>query len=322
MSHAMTKTPCRKIFTDTLIEMALNNRNIIAVSSDARGSVTLDKFAGQLPEQYVEVGIAEQNAIGVAAGLASCGKNVFVCGPASFYSTRSLEQVKVDVAYSGNPVKVVGVSGGVSYGALGSTHHSLHDIAVMCTFPGMNVFLPCDNAQTRALTLAMGNFDQPAYIRMGRGPVPDVYSERYCPFTIGKANVLMVGTDITLIGTGETVFHCLEAGKILRDQGIEARVIDMHTLKPLDTEAIIHAATETGAIITVEEHSIFGGLGSMVALVVAQNCPVPVKIIGIPDENAVHGSPAEIFDYYGISADNLASQANKLIAQKSAVIRY
>jgi len=322
MSHEMTKTPCRKIFTDTLIEMALNNRNIIAVSSDARGSVTLDKFAGQLPEQYVEVGIAEQNAIGVAAGLASCGKNVFVCGPASFYSTRSLEQVKVDVAYSGNPVKVVGVSGGVSYGALGSTHHSLHDIAVMCTFPGMNVFLPCDNAQTRALTLAMGNFDQPAYIRMGRGPVPDVYSENYCPFTIGKANVLMEGTDITLIGTGETVFHCLEAGKILRDQGIEARVIDMHTLKPLDTEAIIHAATETGAIITVEEHSIFGGLGSMVALVVAQNCPVPVKIIGIPDENAVHGSPAEIFDYYGISADNLASQANKLIAQKSALIRY
>ena len=322
MNHAMTKTPCRKVFTDTLIEMALIDRNIIAVSSDARGSVTLDKFAGQLPEQYVEVGIAEQNAIGVAAGLSSCGKNVFVCGPASFYSARSLEQVKVDVAYSGNPVKVVGVSGGVSYGALGSTHHSLHDIAVMCTFPGMNVFLPCDNAQTRALTLAMGNFAQPAYIRMGRGPVPDVYSENYCPFTIGKANVLMEGTDITLIGTGETVFHCLEAGKILRIQGIEARVIDMHTLKPLDTEAIIHAATETGAIITVEEHSIFGGLGSMVALVVAQNCPVPVKIIGIPDENAVHGSPAEIFDYYGISADNLASQANKLIAQKSAVIRY
>lgn len=318
----MTKTPCRKIFTDTLIEMALIDRNIIAVSSDARGSVTLDKFAGQLPEQYVEVGIAEQNAIGVAAGLASCGKNVFVCGPASFYSARSLEQVKVDVAYSGNPVKVVGVSGGVSYGALGSTHHSLHDIAVMCTFPGMNVFLPCDNAQTRALTLAMGNFAQPAYIRMGRGPVPDVYSENYCPFTIGKANVLMEGTDITLIGTGETVFHCLEAGKILRDHGIEARVIDMHTLKPLDTEAIIHAATETGAIISVEEHSIFGGLGSMVASVVAQNCPVPVKIIGIPDENAVHGSPAEIFDYYGISADNLAFQANRLIAQKSAVIRH
>lgn len=321
MSDTMTKTPCRKIFTNTLIEMAVNDPDIVAVSSDARGSVTLNQFADQMPGQYVEVGIAEQNAIGVAAGLASCGKNVFVCGPASFYSARSLEQVKVDVAYSGNPVKVIGVSGGVSYGALGSTHHSLHDIAVMCTFPGMNVFVPCDNAQTRALTLAMGSFDQPAYIRMGRGPVPDVYSDENCPFSIGKANILMEGTDITLIGTGETVYHCLEAGKILHDQGIKARVLDMHTLKPLDAEAIINAATETGAIITVEEHSIFGGLGSLVTSVVAQTHPVPVKIIGIPDENAVHGSSAEIFNYYGISAENLAFQANEIFAQKIVSIR-
>lgn len=313
MSHAMTKMPCRKIFTDTLFELAVKDISIIAVSSDARGSVTLNHFAEKLPDQYVEVGIAEQNAIGIAAGLASCGKNVFVCGPASFYAARSLEQIKVDVAYSGNPVKVIGVSGGVSYGALGNTHHSLHDIAVMCTFPGMNVFLPCDNAQTRAITLAMGIFDQPAYIRMGRGPVPDVYSDEYCPFTIGKANILMEGSDITLIGTGETVYHCFEAGKILMKMGINARVLDMHTLKPLDTEAIVSAAIETGAIITVEEHSIFGGLGSMVASVVAQNYPVPMKIIGIPDENAVHGSPTEIFDYYRITAQNIASQASSLI---------
>lgn len=321
MSHKMTKTPCRKIFTETLLEMAAYNTNLVAISSDARGSVTLNQFADKLPGQYVEVGIAEQNAIGIAAGLASCGKNVFVCGPASFYSARSLEQVKVDVAYSGNPVKIIGVSGGVSYGALGSTHHSLHDIAVMCTFPGMNVFLPCDNAQTHALTLAMGSFEKPAYIRMGRGPVPDVYSKDICPFTIGKANVLLEGTAVTLIGTGETVYHCLEAGKILHRQGIDARVLDMHTLKPIDTEAILHAATETGAIITVEEHSIQGGLGSMVASVVAQNHPVHLKIIGIPDENAVHGSPAEIFNYYGISAENIAFQANELITHKIVSVR-
>jgi transketolase len=176
MSESISnKIPCRKIFTDTILELAKSDPEIVVVTSDARGSVTLNQFAEELPAQFVEVGIAEQNAVGVAAGLASCGKKTFVCGPACFYASRSLEQVKVDLAYSGNPVKIIGVSGGVSYGALGSTHHSLHDVAVMRTFPGMHVILPSDNAQTRELTRQLVDYPHPVYMRMGRGAVPDVY---------------------------------------------------------------------------------------------------------------------------------------------------
>ncbi len=304
--------PCRNAFTATLLELAKNDSNIIAVTSDARGSVTLDQFADELPKQFIEVGIAEQNAIGVAAGLASFGKKTFVCGPACFYSTRSLEQIKVDVAYSNNPVKIIGVSGGVSYGALGSTHHSLHDIAVMRTFPGLHIVFPCDAEQTIELTRLLADYPHPVYVRMGRGAVPDVYLNRPVQFQIGKSITLLEGKDLTIIGTGETVYHCCEAGKLLKEKGIDARVIDMHTLKPLDVEAIEKAALETGKIITVEEHSIYGGLGASVAEVVSQSNPVPVKIIGIPDENVVNGTSHELFEYYGISKENIAKEAISL----------
>jgi transketolase len=308
------KKPCREVFTETLLEMARTDRNIVVVTSDARGSVTLNRFAAELPDQFVEVGIAEQNAVGMAAGLAASGKKVFVCGPACFYSARSLEQIKVDVAYSKNAVKIIGVSGGVSYGALGSTHHSLHDIAVMRALPGLHVILPCDNIQTGILTSQMADYPFPVYMRMGRGPVTDIYNFDKFTMAIGKANTLMDGNDITIIGTGETVFHCLEAGKLLKDSGVFARVLDMFTLKPLDKQAIIDAARETGKIITVEEHSVFGGLGSMVAEIVVQNIPVPMKIIGIPDENAVHGKSNEIFTHYGITGENIARIAREFIA--------
>lgn len=301
--------PCRQSFTDTLLELGKKDKNIVAVTSDARGSVTLDKFANELPKQFVEVGIAEQNAVGVSAGLSMAGKKVFVCGPACFYVARSLEQVKVDLAYSGNNVKILGVSGGVSYGALGATHHSLHDIAVLRTFPGMHVVLPCDVRQTRKLVEQLVDYDHPVYIRVGRNAVPDIYDDDTFDFQIGKANTLMDGNDLTIIGTGETVYHCYEAGKKLKEQGINVRVIDMHTLKPADTDVIIKAARETGKIITVEEHSIFGGLGAIVAETVVQNHPVPVKILGIPDENAIHGKPLEIFHYYGIDAEGICQTA-------------
>ena len=282
----MTNTiPCRKMFTDTLVELAKKDKQIVAVTTDARGSVTLDKFADELPEQFVELGIAEQNAVGVAAGLASVGKKAFVCGPACFYVARSLEQVKVDVAYSANPVKILGVSGGVSYGALGFSHHSLHDIAVLRTFPGMHIVLPSDIYQTKKLVEELVDYPHPVYIRVGRNAVPNVYESENIEFKIGKANLLLDGDDLTIIGTGETVYHCLQAGKRLHEQGIKARVIDMHTLKPLDKEIIEKAARETGRIITVEEHSISGGLGGAVAEVVAQSTPVPMRILGIPDEN-------------------------------------
>ena len=305
---------CRHSFTQTLTEAARIDRDVVAVTSDARGSVTLDKFAAELPAQFVEVGIAEQNAVGVAAGLASAGKKVFVCGPACFYVARSLEQIKVDVAYSKNPVKVVGVSGGVAYGALGATHHSLHDIAVLRAFPGMHILLPCDVRQTRTLTQQLVNHPHPAYMRMGRNAVPDVYKEDH-EFPIGGSYELLSGNDITIIGAGETVYHCLEAGRRLQAEGIGARVIDMYSLAPIDREAIIRAAKETGRILTVEEHSIYGGLGSAVAEITAQEFPVRMKILGIPDENAIHAKPLEIFHHYKLDADGVYETAKELLKQ-------
>lgn len=299
---------CRKSFTDTLLELAKNDRDIIAVTSDARGSVTLGDFAEQLPDQFVEVGIAEQNAVGISAGLAHSGKKVFVCGPACFYVARSLEQVKVDLAYSKNPVKILGVSGGVAYGALGATHHSLHDIAVLRTFPGMNVVLPCDARQTAKLVRLLVDFPQPCYVRVGRAAVPDVYENDDFDFQIGKANRLLEGSDLTIIGTGETVYHALEAGKQLREKGINARVLDMSWIKPCDEEAVKSAARETGHIITVEEHSRFGGLGAMVTEILSEE-PVPVRILGIPDENVVHGTNKEIFHHYGLDAAGIVKAA-------------
>lgn len=310
--------PCRKAFTETILREAKNNPDIFVVTSDARGSVTLDDFAKELPEQFVEVGIAEQNAIGVGAGLALAGKNVFVCGPACFYTARSLEQVKVDVAYSHTSVKIVGVSGGVSYGALGASHHSLHDIAVMRTFPGMNVYLPADRFQTARLTEYLVGSDEAAYVRMGRNAVPDVYKAND-KFTFGKGNVLTEGQDIAIVATGETVYHALQAAKQLKESGIQAMVIDMHTLKPFDEELILKAASLTGHIITVEEHSIYGGLGACVAELTTQNSPVRMKIIGIPDVNVINAKPLEIFEYYGLTASNIVLQAKTVLSSKVIV---
>jgi transketolase len=317
MSEKETNSiPCRKMFSNTLLELAKKDKDIVVVTTDARGSVMLDEFAKELPHQFVELGIAEQNAVGVGAGLASSGKKTFVCGPACFYITRSLEQLKLDVVYSGNPVKILGVSGGVSYGALGFSHHSLHDIAVLRTFPGMHVFLPCDIYQTKRLVQELINYPFPAYIRVGRNAVPNVYKNENLEFIIGKANVLQKGNDITLIGTGETVYHCQQAGIKLKQYGIKACVIDMHTLKPLDVGIIKTAALETGRIITVEEHSIYGGLGGAVSEVVSQSQPVPVRILGIPDEDVVNGTPLEIFKHYGIDTEGIILAARIMIGKK------
>mgnify|MGYP000950526637 FL=1 len=310
----MTNTiPCREAFSDTLLECAEKDRNIIAVTTDSRGSVMLGRFAQECPGQFVEVGIAEQNAIGIAAGLAACGKKPFVCGPACFLSARSLEQMKVDVIYSNTNVKVIGVSGGISYGPLGATHHSLHDITVLRSMPGVTILLPCDVRQTRKMTKVLANMEGPVYVRMGRAPVPDVYSGDDVPFQIGKANLLMKGNDISIIAAGEMVRIALDAGLLLREKGIHARVIDMHTLKPLDVETIREAAAETQAIVTVEEHNIHGGLGAAVAEVVVQSHPLPMKILGIPDEPTVSGEPSEVFQYYGLTGEGICQTAKKLL---------
>ncbi len=261
----------------------------------------------------MECGIAEQNAVGISAGLAHSGKKVFCCGPACFYTARSLEQVKVDLAYSQCPATILGVSGGVAYGALGTTHHSLHDVAVLRTFPGMTVVLPCDARQTAKLVKILVDHPYPAYVRVGRAAVPDVYENDDFEFELGKAQVLHEGNDLTIVAAGETVWHALEAAKTLEaEHGVKARVLDCSSLKPFDHEAVRKAAAETGRIITVEEHSIYGGLGAIVTETLAEN-PVPVKILGIPDENVIHAKSLEIFDYYGFNAKGIVKQALEFI---------
>lgn len=310
---------CRHAFTETLLEAARADPSIIAVTSDAKGSVTLGEFEKALPDQFLEMGIAEQNTVGVSAGLARSGKKPFVCGPACFYSARAIEQVKNDVAYANTNVKIVGVSGGVSYGALGSTHHSLHDIAFMRAIPNMIMLLPCDMAQTRAVTRFLTTYTGPAYMRIGRAAVPDVYAEGPAPFALGRANLVREGRHCTIVATGETVHHAAGAAARLAAEGIEARLLDMPSLKPLDEAALVAAARETGAIITVEEHSIHGGLGSATAEVLAQRCPTPMRIIAFADEFVPAGSSRELFAYYGITAEAIASSVKHFLTEWSLI---
>ncbi len=305
--------PCRKVFTETILELAKTHPEIMVLATDSRGSVTLNEFADSLPEQFIEIGIAEQNMVGVAAGLACGGLKPFACAPACFISARSFEQVKVDLAYSNTNVKLIGISGGVSYGALGTSHHSLQDIAMMRATAGMTVVLPCDNIQTKQLTEALVDYEGPVYVRMGRGAVEDVYSSEV-PFIIGKANLITDGQDLTIIATGETVLIAKKAAEKLKSEGISARVIDMHTLKPLDEEIILKAAEETGHIITIEEHYAKGGLGGAVAELLAVNNPTPMRILGIADEQTVTGNSAEVFQHYGLTVDNLCQNARDILA--------
>lgn len=301
----------RQAFTEELLRLARADKRIFALATDSRGSVTLNDFVKELPEQFVECGIAEQDAVGIASGLARCGLVPFVCGPASFYATRAAEQVKVDVAYSHTDVKVIGVSGGVSYGALGGTHHAVQDVAFMRAVPGLQVFLPCDANQMTKLTRALAASGEPAYVRVGRGAVEDVYAED-APFEIGRANFLREGGDMAVVACGEMVYPALRAAELLAAAGIFATVIDMHTIKPLDTKALARAAG-TGRILTVEEHSVHGGLGAAVAEFVSQNCPVKMRILGLPDEILYSGTNRDVFERYGLTADGIARAAKELL---------
>lgn len=313
MSVGNAKTG-RHAFTEALLEEARTNRDLFVVTSDAKNSATLQDFESELPDQFVEVGIAEQNAVGVGAGLARGGKKAFVTGPACFYSARSLEQVKTDVAYAGTDVKIIGISGGVAYGALGSTHHSLHDIAVMRTFPGLAVYLPCDNYQIDQVTRIMTREADPTYMRIGRGPVPDVYAAAdRTTFTPGTASEVRSGSDGTFVAAGQMVAVAVAAADILSGQGISCRVLDMWSLKPFDRNAIERASTETNALVTLEEHSVFGGLGAIVAEITSQYRPVPMKIMGFPDVWAPSGNQEELLEYAGLTAENAANTMKSLL---------
>ncbi|MEN0052018.1 MAG: transketolase C-terminal domain-containing protein [Mucilaginibacter sp.] len=310
--------PNQDIFSATLQELATVDKSIVAVTSDSRGSGKLVKFGTDLPEQIVEIGIAEQNLVGVAAGLASAGKKAFAVSPACFLTARALEQIKNDVAYSNNQVRLIGISAGVSYGALGSTHHSLHDFAVLRAINNLIIAAPADNFETREAVKQAVLLNQPLYLRFGKKAMPTLTDDKNNGFEFGKGRVIKNGNDLTIIATGETVYPALLAvEKLEKEHDIKATIVSMHTIKPLDNQLVLQLAEKTGAIITVEEHSIYGGLGEACAsLLLASGYNKPFKIMGIPDEYTITGSQTEIFDHYGLSADGIALAVTELLVKQ------
>ena len=309
----MNKIPNRQAICEVLMDRAKEDKNIVVLCSDSRGSASMTPFADAFPEQFVETGIAEQNLVSISAGLAKCGKKTFACSPACFLSTRSYEQAKIDVAYSNTNVTLIGISGGVSYGALGMSHHSAQDIASMAAIPNMRVYLPSDRHQTKKLIESLLLDEKPAYIRVGRNPVEDIYTQENCPFEMDKATVLQEGSDVAIIACGEMVRPSLDAAALLKEQGILASVLDMYCVKPLDETAVRNVAELAKVVITVEEHSPFGGLGAMVAQTVARVCPKKVINMALSDAPVITGTSNEVFDYYGLNAKGIADKAVKAL---------
>ena len=298
---------------EVLMEAVKTDKNIVALCSDSRGSGSFTPFAQNYPEQFVETGIAEQNLVSIAAGLAKCGKKAYAVSPACFLSTRSYEQCKIDVAYSDTNVKLIGISGGVSYGALGMSHHSAQDIAALSAIPNMRVYIPSDAYQTEALTKALLKDEKPAYIRVGRNAVDPVYEEGNVPFEMDHATVVCDGSDVAIVACGEMVKPAKDAAKLLEQEGIYVRVLDMYCVKPLDREAVIETAKNVKAIVTVEEHAPFGGLGSMVAQVVGEHCPKKVVNLSLPDAPVITGTSKEVFDHYGLNAEGIAAKVREIL---------
>lgn len=304
-----------EVFSETLQHLAETDKNLLVVTSDSRGSGKLVPFGQKFPQQIVEVGIAEQNLVGIAAGLASMGKKVFAVSPACFLTARALEQIKNDVAYSDQPVKLVGISAGVSYGALGSTHHSLHDYAVLRAINNITIVAPADNFETEQAIKLASKTNSPVYLRFGKKNMPLLMENDLTEFQFGKGRVVRKGQDLTIIGCGETVLPALKAAeKLNSEDGISATVVSMHTIRPLDTELLGTLASSGKSIITVEEHSIYGGLGEACAAFLLQNrFHNPFKIMAIPDEYTVTGSQIDIFNHYGISEKGIIQTARHLL---------
>jgi len=304
------------IFAQTLMELAANDRDILVSTSDSRGSGRITPFAERFPEQIVEIGIAEQNLVGVSAGLSSMGKKVFTVSPACFLTARALEQIKNDVAYSDHPVKIIGISAGVSYGALGTTHHSLHDFAVLQAINNIDIVVPADNFETQKVTQAAINHPRPLYIRFGKKAMPNLHSPD-AHFEIGKAIQLTQkqdAYDVVFIAIGETVAPAYLASQELSRNGYKSCVLSVHSLRPFDEVTVLQSVERSKVVVTVEEHSVNGGLGSRVASFLMQlGISRPFSIVGIPDEHIVTGSQSDIFKHYGISPQGLAQTAIRLL---------
>lgn len=307
----MGKTANKQMICEVLMKAAQTDNSIVVLCSDSRGSGSFTPFADTYPEQFVEVGIAEQNLVSISAGLAKCGKKVYAVSPACFLSTRSYEQAKVDVAYSDTNVKLIGISGGISYGALGMSHHSAQDIAAMAAIPNMRVYIPSDHQQTEKLIKSLLLDEKPAYIRVGRNAVEPVYEEGNVPFALDKANVLCYGSDAAIIACGEMTGPAKAAAELLRKQEICVSVVDMYCIKPLDVDTVVDVAEKVKLVVTVEEHAPFGGLGSMVSQIVGEKCPRKVVNIALPDTPVITGTSREVFGYYGMDAQGIAETVKK-----------
>ena len=302
-----------EIFSSTLLSLAKNDKDIIVVTSDSRGSGKLVEFGKELPDQIIEVGIAEQNLVGICAGLSAAGKKVFGVSPSSFLTARSLEQIKNDVAYSNHPVTLIGISAGISYGQLGSTHHSIHDFAVLRAINNIIIVSPADNFETQESIKSAINYQKPLFIRFGKKPTLNIHSQNQ-NFEIGKAITVSKGSDVTFIAIGETVQRAVLASQFLKKDGISSTVISMHTLKPFDEDTFIDSIQNAKALITLEEHSINGGLGEKCASIISQkNINISFKILGIPDEYMVNGSQSDVLDHYDMHPEKISNIAKEML---------
>ena len=310
-----TGRPNLEVFAETLLIEAKQNPNIMVATSDSRGSGKLVLYGKELPNQIIEVGIAEQNLVGVSAGLSAAGKKVFAVSPASFLTARSLEQIKADIAYSDHPVCLIGISAGISYGQLGSTHHSIHDYAVLRCINNISIVAPADNFETSEAIKQAVNFNSPLYLRFGKKPMMDI-SNQNKDFKIGKAKFVTKGEDVLLIASGETVQRAYLAAQLLSEKNIHATVISMHTIKPFDAKTFLTESKKSKVIISIEEHSIYGGLGEQCASLLAQhNINAKFQILGIPDEYMINGTQSDVLDYYNMSPEKISNTVISLLAK-------
>ncbi len=309
--------PTRVGFGEGVLDAARQNPNVVGVGADITKSVSMDLFADAFPDRFVSLGIAEQNGMAAAAGMALSGKIPVFATYAVFSALRTTDQIRISACYNNVHVVIGGAHAGISVGPDGATHQALEDMAIMRVLPNMTVISPCDATQARIATAkAILDLDGPVYIRFGREAVPD-FTAADPDFEIGKGQLLSPGNDLTILATGRMVWEALQAAKKLEQENISARVINIHTIKPIDEEMIINAAKETGAILTAEEHQVMGGFGSAVAEVIVKNHPVPMAMVGMEDQFGESGQPAELMNKYGLSAENIYQKAKQLLKRKT-----
>ncbi len=307
------KIATREAYGNALAELGETDKNIVVLDADLSKSTKTDAFKKKFPERHINMGIAEANMMSTAAGLAACGKTVFASSFAVFAAGRAFEQIRNSICYPKLNVKIGATHAGISVGEDGGSHQAVEDIAIMRALPNMVVISPCDAEESKQAVIAAAKYDGPVYLRFGRLAVPPVYDEGACPFEIGKGITLREGKDVTIVTTGLMVQESLKAAELLKEKGIDAGIIDIHTIKPLDREIIAAAAAKTGKIVTVEEHNIVGGLGSAVAEVIAEEAPAKLLRIGIEDKFGKSGTPAALLDDYGLTAEKIADRVEKFI---------